>query len=62
DHDGVKDAIESVGAANGLRLGKAQAPIRLAVMGKPHGLPITTLVELPRAGVLRRLTAARNTL
>ncbi|HVV36512.1 MAG TPA: glutamate--tRNA ligase [Acidimicrobiales bacterium] len=62
DHDGVKAAIESVGEANGLRLGKAQAPIRLAVMGKPHGLPITSIASLPRDEVLRRLTAARNTL
>jgi glutamyl-tRNA synthetase len=62
DHDGVKDAIESVGAANGLKLGKAQAPIRLAVMGKPQGLPITTIALLPRDEVLRRLTTARETL
>ena len=62
DHDGVKDAIESVGAANGLKLGKAQAPIRLAVMGKPQGLPITTIAFLPRDEVLRRLADARNTL
>ncbi|MEY2471567.1 MAG: glutamyl-tRNA synthetase, partial [Actinomycetota bacterium] len=47
DHDGVKDAIEAVGQANGLKLGKAQAPIRLAVMGKPQGLPITTIALLP---------------
>ena len=62
DHDGVKNAIESVGVANGLKLGKAQAPIRLAVMGKPQGLPITSIVLLSRDEVLRRLTAARNTL
>ncbi|HUR76315.1 MAG TPA: glutamate--tRNA ligase [Acidimicrobiales bacterium] len=61
-HDGIKAAIESVGEAHGLKLGKAQAPIRLAVMGKPHGLPITSIATLPRDEVLRRLTAARNTL
>jgi glutamyl-tRNA synthetase len=60
--DGVKDAIEAVGAANDLRLGKAQAPIRLAVMGKPQGLPITSIVHLPRDEVLRRLTTARQAL
>jgi glutamyl-tRNA synthetase len=62
DHDGVKDAIEAVGAANGLKLGKAQAPIRLAVMGKPQGWPITTITALPRDEVLRRLRAAREAL
>jgi glutamyl-tRNA synthetase len=61
-HDGIKAAIESVGEANGLRLGKAQAPIRLAVMGKPQGLPITSIALLPRDEVLRRLTAAREAL
>jgi glutamyl-tRNA synthetase len=60
--DGIKDAIEAVGQAIDLKLGKAQAPIRLAVMGKPQGLPITTIAVLPRDEVLRRLTAARNTL
>jgi glutamyl-tRNA synthetase len=60
--DGVKDAITSVGEANGLKLGKAQAPIRLAVMGKPQGLPITTIVVLDRDEVLRRLTVARQAL
>ncbi len=62
DAAGIKAAIESVGAANGLRLGKAQAPIRLAVMGKPQGLPITAIELLAREEVLRRLTVARNTL
>ncbi len=60
--DGIKDAIQSVGEANGLKLGKAQAPIRLAVMGKPQGLPITTIGLLPRDEVLRRLSVARQAL
>ena len=60
--DGIKAAIESVGAANGLKLGKAQAPIRLAVMGKPQGLPITTIAVLGRDETLRRLTTAREAL
>ena len=58
-HDGIKEAIESVGQANGLKLGKAQAPIRLAVMGKPQGLPITSIASLPRDETLRRLSVAR---
>jgi glutamyl-tRNA synthetase len=60
--DGIKDALEAVGQANGLKLGKAQAPIRLAVMGKPQGLPITSIELLGRDEVLRRLAAARDTL
>jgi glutamyl-tRNA synthetase len=60
--DGVKEAITAVGETNGLKLGKAQAPVRLAVMGKPQGLPITTIVALPRDEVLRRLTTAREAL
>ncbi len=60
--DGIKDALEAVGQANGLKLGKAQAPIRLAVMGKPQGLPITSIALLGRDEVLRRLSVARNTL
>lgn len=60
--EGIKAALMSVGEANGLKLGKAQAPIRLAVMGRPQGLPITTIGLLPRDEVLRRLSVARNTL
>lgn len=59
-HDGVLAALAAVGEANGLKLGKAQAPIRLAVMGKPQGLPITTIGLLPRDEVLRRLAVARE--
>lgn len=62
DAEGILDALKSVGEANGLRLGKAQAPIRLAVMGNPQGLPITTIGLLPRDEVLRRLSVARQAL
>lgn len=62
DADGILAALQSVGEANGLKLGKAQAPIRRAVMGKPQGLPITTIGLLPRDEVLRRLSVAREAL
>lgn len=62
DHDGILEALRSVAVANGLKLGKAQAPIRLAVMGKPQGLPITTIGLLPRDEVLRRIATARQAL
>ena len=62
DAEGIKDAIESVGSAIGLRLGKAQAPIRLAVMGKPQGLPITSIEHLGREEALRRLAVALATI
>ncbi len=60
--EGIRFAIESVGQANGLKLGKAQAPIRLAVMGRPQGLPITSIEFLGREETLRRLTVARAAL
>jgi glutamyl-tRNA synthetase len=57
--DGIKDAITEVGTAYGLKLGKAQAPVRVAVTGRTVGLPLfESLQVLGRERVLARIGAA----
>jgi glutamyl-tRNA synthetase len=59
--DSLKAALESVAATHGLKLGKAQAPIRVAVMGRTVGLPLfESLAARGRARSLARLAAARE--
>jgi glutamyl-tRNA synthetase len=59
----LKAALEEVGAARGLKLGKAQAPVRVAVTGRAVGLPLFESLEvLGRDRTLARLRAARNRL
>jgi len=49
-----------VGAERGLKLGKAQAPVRVAVTGRSVGLPLFESLEvLGRDRTLARLRAAR---
>lgn len=61
--EALKSTTEQVGAARGLKLGKAQAPIRVAVTGRTVGLPLfESLAVLGRERTLRRLTAARQRL
>jgi glutamyl-tRNA synthetase len=56
--DALKDALERIGEAHGLKLGKAQAPIRVAVTGRTVGPPLFESLELlGRAEVVRRLQA-----
>jgi glutamyl-tRNA synthetase len=56
----LKEALEAVGAARGLKLGKAQAPVRVAVTGRTVGLPLfESLAVLGRERTLARLRAAR---
>ncbi|MFE2361088.1 glutamate--tRNA ligase [Streptomyces virginiae] len=51
--------LEDVAAGQGLKLGKAQAPVRVAVTGRTVGLPLFESVEvLGRDRVLARLDAA----
>ena len=60
DADSLKAATERVGAARGLKLGKAQAPVRVAVTGRTVGLPLfESLAVLGRERTLARLDAAR---
>ncbi len=51
--------LEQIAASFGLSLGKAQAPIRVAVTGRTVGLPLFESLEvLGRAETLRRIEAA----
>ncbi|GAA4700853.1 glutamate--tRNA ligase [Phytohabitans rumicis] len=60
DADALKAALEAVGAERGLKLGKAQAPVRVAATGRSVGLPLfESLVVLGRERTLARLQAAR---
>ncbi|MFE1782114.1 glutamate--tRNA ligase, partial [Streptomyces sp. NPDC059506] len=59
DADSLKAVLEEVAAAHGLKLGKAQAPVRVAVTGRTVGLPLFESLEiLGRERVLARLDAA----
>jgi glutamyl-tRNA synthetase len=59
----LKDALEAIGAELGLKLAKAQAPVRVATMGRTVGLPLfESLVLLGRERTLARLRTARGRL
>ena len=59
----LKAALEEVGMARELKLGKTQAPVRVAVTGRSVGLPLFESIEvLGRERTLRRLRAARASL
>ncbi|GAA2521531.1 glutamate--tRNA ligase [Pilimelia columellifera] len=59
----LKTTLEAVGAERGLKLGKAQAPLRVAVTGRTVGLPLFESMELlGRERTLARLRAARQKL
>ena len=56
----LREALEEVGAKFGLSLGKAQAPVRVAVTGRTVGLPLfESLQVLGEEETLRRIRAAR---
>ena len=56
----LKAALERVGEERGLKLGKTQAPVRVAVTGRSVGLPLFESIEvLGRDRTLARLAAAR---
>jgi glutamyl-tRNA synthetase len=59
----LKEALETVAVATGLKLGKAQAPVRVAVTGRTIGLPLFESLEvLGRERTLARLRTARTRL
>ncbi|MFD6530202.1 glutamate--tRNA ligase [Streptomyces sp. NPDC060184] len=61
--DDLKSALITVGEQHGLKLGKAQAPIRVALTGRTVGLPLFESMELlGRERVLGRLDAASERL
>ena len=60
DADSLKASLEEVGAGRGLKLGKTQAPVRVATTGRGVGLPLFESLEvLGRDRTLTRLRAAR---
>ena len=55
----LKAALESITESRGLKLGKTQAPVRVAVTGRSVGPPLFESLEvLGRESTLRRLSAA----
>jgi len=63
ESDAIKAALEAVGAERGLKLGKAQAPVRVAVTGRSVGLPLFESLEvLGRDRTLARIRAAEQRL
>jgi glutamyl-tRNA synthetase len=55
----LRAALEQIGESFGLSLGKAQAPVRVAVTGRTVGLPLfESLQVLGRDETLRRIRAA----
>jgi glutamyl-tRNA synthetase len=59
--DRLKVTLEEVMTRHGLKLGKAQAPVRVAVTGRSVGPPLFESLEvLGRDETLRRLYAARE--
>jgi glutamyl-tRNA synthetase len=57
--ESLKTALEEVGTEYGLKLGKAQAPVRVAITGRTVGLPLFESIEvLGRERSMDRLRAA----
>lgn len=60
DADSIRAAVEQAGAKFDLKLGKAQAPVRVAVTGRTTGLPLFESMHiLGREKSIERLRAAR---
>ena len=61
--DELRIRLEAIGTSYGLKLGKAQAPVRVAVTGRTVGLPLfESLQVLGRDRTLLRIQAARERL
>ncbi|MFI5984775.1 glutamate--tRNA ligase [Streptomyces sp. NPDC051555] len=59
DPESLKQAVLTAGEAHGLKLGKAQAPVRVAVTGRTVGLPLFESLEiLGKDKSLSRIDAA----
>jgi glutamyl-tRNA synthetase len=59
--DELRIRLEAVGESFGLKLGKVQAPVRVAVTGRTVGLPLFESLEvLGREETLRRIASARE--
>lgn len=56
--DAMKEAFDPIADAHGMKPGKAQAPIRVAITGRTVGPPLYEAMELlGRDETLRRLCA-----
>ncbi len=63
EHDSLKTVVESAGESHGVKLGKAQAPVRVAVTGRSVGPPLFESIELlGRDETVRRLSVALSKL
>jgi glutamyl-tRNA synthetase len=63
DAETLKTTVTEAGERHGLKLSKAQAPVRVAVTGRTVGLPLfESLVVLGRERTRQRLAAARDRL
>lgn len=61
--DDLKATLETIGTEHGLKLGKAQAPVRVAVTGRTVGPPLFESLEvLGRDETVRRLRVAADRL
>ncbi len=61
--EALKQAVLDAGEAHGLKLGKAQAPVRVAVTGRTVGLPLfESLQVLGRERSLSRIDGALSRL
>ncbi|WP_374207842.1 glutamate--tRNA ligase [Streptomyces sp. XM4193] len=59
DAESLKNAVLAAGEQHGMKLGKAQAPVRVAVTGRTVGLPLFESLEvLGRESSLARIDAA----
>ena len=55
----IEEAVKAVADRHGMKVGKAQAPIRVAITGRTKGLPLfESLVVLGRERSLARVDAA----
>ncbi len=59
DAPSLKSVLEQAATSHGRKLGKAQAPVRVATLGRTVGLPLFESLEvLGRDKVLQRIDAA----
>jgi glutamyl-tRNA synthetase len=62
NHDSIKAVVEQAGESRGVKLGKVQAPVRVAVTGRSVGPPLFESIELlGRDETVRRIRHALAT-
>ena len=59
----LHEMLRSIGEQHGMKLGKAQAPLRVAITGRSVGPPLFESMQfLGRETVVQRITAAQQKL